>query len=227
MTQILLTELLCAKFCHDLAGPVGAINNGLEFLEESNEEMQVKALDLIKESAFEASARLQFFRQTYGVVSSEGEADISRLRKLAENFFQKGKISLDWPNHHTEAAGIPLSHKLGRLTLNLLLVTAAALIHGGVVSVRLEKSLRGRVLTVRGAGREVKTDPEIQTILSGNNNQVVMDKRNVQVHLTRVLAQELGMPITFDSGEEYVEISAHWASQEKENREHDITVAGT
>ena len=29
-----VAEMLCARLCHDLVGPVGAVNNGLELLED-------------------------------------------------------------------------------------------------------------------------------------------------------------------------------------------------
>ena len=40
--------LLCSRVCHDIISPVGAITNGLEVLdEEDNEEMKAFAFDLI------------------------------------------------------------------------------------------------------------------------------------------------------------------------------------
>jgi hypothetical protein len=55
-----LASLLCSKVCHDIISPVGAINNGLELLDEGGADDA--AMDLIKTSARNASARLQFAR---------------------------------------------------------------------------------------------------------------------------------------------------------------------
>src|SRR5580698_4569326 len=58
-----LAALLCSRVCHDLISPVGAIVNGLEVMDEDkDEETKVFALDLIKKSAKQASAKLQFCR---------------------------------------------------------------------------------------------------------------------------------------------------------------------
>src|SRR5260370_22284148 len=62
-----LAALLCSRLCHDLISPVGAIINGLEVMEEDkDEETKTFALDLIKKSATQASAKLQFCRLAFG-----------------------------------------------------------------------------------------------------------------------------------------------------------------
>ena len=44
-----LAALLCSRVCHDLISPVGAIVNGMEVLEDTNDEStKTFALDLIK-----------------------------------------------------------------------------------------------------------------------------------------------------------------------------------
>ena len=51
-----LAALLCSRVCHDVISPVGAIANGLEMLdEEDDEEMRKLALDLVRRSASQAS----------------------------------------------------------------------------------------------------------------------------------------------------------------------------
>src|SRR5262249_60434072 len=70
-----LAALLCSRVCHDLISPVGALVNGLEVLEDDNDqEMKTFALDLIKKSARQASARLQFCRLAFGAAGSAGAA---------------------------------------------------------------------------------------------------------------------------------------------------------
>ena len=56
-----LSALLVSRVCHDVISPVGAIANGLEVLEdEDDEEMKKVAMDLVRRSAKQASAKLQF-----------------------------------------------------------------------------------------------------------------------------------------------------------------------
>src|SRR5438876_8184113 len=68
-----LAALLCSRVCHDLISPVGAIVNGIEVIEDdNNEETKTFALDLIRKSAKTASARLQFCRIAFGAAGSAG-----------------------------------------------------------------------------------------------------------------------------------------------------------
>ena len=68
-----LAALLCSRVCHDLISPVGAIVNGIEVMEEDkNEETKTFALELIKKSAYQLSAKLQFCRLAFGAAGSAG-----------------------------------------------------------------------------------------------------------------------------------------------------------
>ncbi|HSG95212.1 MAG TPA: histidine phosphotransferase, partial [Afifellaceae bacterium] len=62
-----LAALVASRVCHDIISPVGAITNGLEVLdEERDESMREFAMDLIRRSATQASAKLQFARLAFG-----------------------------------------------------------------------------------------------------------------------------------------------------------------
>ncbi|RUV56051.1 histidine phosphotransferase, partial [Mesorhizobium sp. M5C.F.Ca.IN.020.29.1.1] len=65
-----LAALLCSRVCHDIISPVGAINNGLELLDEGGADED--AMKLIRQSARNASARLQFARIAFGAAGSAG-----------------------------------------------------------------------------------------------------------------------------------------------------------
>ena len=93
-----LAALLCSRVCHDLISPVGAIVNGLEVLEEDkDEETKTFALDLIKKSAYQASAKLQFCRLAFGAAGSAGaQIDLGEAEKTARGLFEDNKTNLAW-----------------------------------------------------------------------------------------------------------------------------------
>ena len=60
-TDLELAALISSKICHDVIGPVSAINNGLEILDEEDDAQSKNyALDVIRNVTETASARLQF-----------------------------------------------------------------------------------------------------------------------------------------------------------------------
>src|ERR1700727_1119462 len=91
-----LAALLCSRVCHDLISPVGAIVNGLEVLEEDkDEETKTFALDLIKKSAHQASAKLQFCRLAFGAAGSAGaQIEPGDAEKVARGVFSHDKTTI-------------------------------------------------------------------------------------------------------------------------------------
>ncbi|MFO0389491.1 MAG: histidine phosphotransferase family protein [Alphaproteobacteria bacterium] len=194
--ELRMAEMLCTKLCHDLTGPIGAVNNGAEFLSEEGFNLQSQAVELIISSAFSAVTRLQFYRNAYGSVKENGEANLADKQKMAQDFFAGSKITLDWPDSHTDSAGVSISLKMSRLICNLLIVTSSALIRGGSIAVRIGQTDEGRkqvIFTTAGPG--LKWEKEVEDILCGEAASAEINPRNVQTHFTRKLADELGASV--------------------------------
>lgn len=193
-----LAEMLATRLCHDLTGPIGAVNNGVEFLEEEGFDMQNEAVQLILTSAFEAVNRLQFYRQAYGRAGDTGEACLADKKKLALDFFARTKIKLDWPDSHTDAAGVPISQKMSRLLLNLLLIAGGSLIRGGTIAVRISQNEAGdKQVQICAEGETIKIDEETTAILHGTGDKIAVSPKTAQPLLSMKLAEELGVLLYF------------------------------
>ena len=98
-----LAALLCSRVCHDIISPVGAINNGLELLDEGGADED--AMNLIRTSARNASARLQFARIAFGAAGSAGMLiDTGDAEAVATAFLQNEKPELVWNGRPRAAA---------------------------------------------------------------------------------------------------------------------------
>jgi histidine phosphotransferase ChpT len=197
ISEIKLAEMLCTRLCHDLTGPIGAVNNGAEFLSEEGFDLQHEAMQLIISSAHQAVNRLQFYRQAYGRVNDHGEASLSEKKALVEQFFSGTKLKLDWPDSHTDASGISVSQKMARLVLNLVIVASASLIKGGTIAIRVAEDAQARSLTLTGTGDMVKLDAETAAILRGEIDEEEISPKTAQAFLTTKIASELGASIHF------------------------------
>ena len=194
-----LAEMLCTRLCHDLTGPIGAVNNGAEFLEDEGFDMQNDAVQLIVTSAHEAVHRLMFFRQAYGRVSDSGEACLDEKKKIAMDFFAATKVKLDWPDSHTDACGISISQKMSRLILNMLVISAASMIRGGTLSVRLSVNDMGdKQISIRGEGDTIKLDPEMAAVLKNQADDKLLSPKTAQAFLTMKIAEEVGAQIALE-----------------------------
>ncbi len=88
-----LAALVSSRICHDVINPVAAISNGLEMLdEEPDQAMRDAAMDLIRKSAAQASAKLQFARLAFGAAGSAGaEIDLRDAEKVARDFVGRNR----------------------------------------------------------------------------------------------------------------------------------------
>ena len=84
MDDIEFAAFLVSRVCHDLVGPLGAVVNGLEVMEDERDAaMRADALKIVSSSALQALARLQFLRIAFGAAGSAGaELDIGEVGRL-------------------------------------------------------------------------------------------------------------------------------------------------
>lgn len=198
VSDLRIAELLCARLCHDLTGPIGAVNNGAEFLSEEGFNMQGQAVELITSSAFSAVTRLQFYRMAYGLIKDQGEANLSDRRQLAADFLSSSKITLLWPDEYVEGAGIAISIRMARLLFNLLLVASGALLRGGSLSVQIVQDEQGgKVITLVAEGQTVKWDESNALMFKSGIAPEQISPKTVQHYLTQRLADELGAQLSF------------------------------
>lgn len=198
MHEIKLAEMLATRLCHDLTGPIGAVNNGAEFLDEEGFDMQNEAVQLILSSAHEAVNRLQFYRQAYGRVGESGEACLAEKKNLAQDFFSATKVRLDWPDSHTDASGVAVSQKMSRLLLNLLVIGGASLIKGGTLSVRVAQNDEGdKEFHITAVGETIKLDVDTAAILKSTSDAVILTPKTAQPFLAMKLAQESGATVQY------------------------------
>lgn len=216
MNSMKFAELLCTRLCHDLTGPIGALANGAEFLSEEGFEMQGQAVDLIATSAAQAVARLQFYRRAYGRINDSGEASLTELKKLVEDYLAGSKTTVDWPDTHTDSSGISISYKMGRLLINLILLCNGALLRGGNVSVRVAANGTHKELQVACAGTSVKWDKALDDVLQKKTDPAAFTPKTIQAELTRSLAEELHAEISLTVDEVSMEFKVRQPLQTPE-----------
>jgi histidine phosphotransferase ChpT len=184
-----LAALLCSRVCHDVISPVGAINNGLELLDESGNDAD--AMDLIRTSALNASVRLKFARLAFGASGSVGASiDTGEAEKAAKDFAAaEKKTEVIW---NGPRAIIPKNRV--KLLLNLFLVAYGSIPRGGSVEVTLENPEFDAKFTIVAKGRMMRVPPKFIEINSGTVEEAI-DAHSIQPYYTVLLADESNMSI--------------------------------
>jgi histidine phosphotransferase ChpT len=199
-----LAALLCSRVCHDLISPVGAIVNGLEVLDEENDEETKKfALDLIRSSSRKASARLQFCRIAFGAAGSAGaEIDLGDAETVARGFIEDDKTKLTW---NVPRALLPKNRV--KLLLNMLIVAGQAIPRGGVLTVDAIGSGESAGFRVSATGLNARVPQALPPLLAGMSDGPI-DAHAVQPHYTGLLARSCGLTVSMASEGEMVAVAA-------------------
>ncbi|MCL2384767.1 MAG: histidine phosphotransferase family protein, partial [Alphaproteobacteria bacterium] len=181
-----LAALLCSRVCHDVISPVGAIINGLEVLdEEKDAEMRGFALDLIKKSAEQASAVLQFSRLAFGAAGSAGALiDTSDAEKVARGFFNRERTTLSW-----NLPSLLMSKNKVKLILNLCLIAAAAIPRGGIIDVSLGSAADLETIEVTAKGANARLAAHLPGLITAKEVHQPATPQDVQAYYARLVAE--------------------------------------
>jgi histidine phosphotransferase ChpT len=188
-----LAALLCSRVCHDLISPVGAIVNGIEVMEEDkDEETKTFALDLIKRSAQQASAKLQFCRLAFGAAGSAGaQIDLGDAEKAARGLFEDNKISVVWNLPHQ----LLVKNRV-KLLLNMLLIAVGTISRGGTLTVDPVAGGEGIAgFTVTAVGLNARLNPATADLLTGSPAHAV-DAHAIQPLYAGILAHDCGLTLS-------------------------------
>lgn len=185
-----LAELLCARICHDLSGPVGAAAAGAELFEDMEPAPDPETLSLVAGAAAGAAQRLKFFRATLGPAASTPQSSVV-LTELIESYLAtqvsaaSPGIALSWP-----AAPSALDGATARLLLNLVLLAKDALPRGGRIRIALEDGLP--VVVAHGEPASLAEEAR-QVLVDG---RPPAGPRGAQAELARVLAERAQARLT-------------------------------
>ncbi len=208
LTSLDLAALVASRVCHDIISPVGAITNGLEVLdEEGNEDMRDFAMDLIRKSARQASAKLQFARLAFGAAGSAGaEIDLGDAQKVAAGFLENEKADLSW-----EVPRLLMGKNRVKLLLNLILIANQCVPRGGMITVSMEGDQETPTFRLAVTGPSAKVPGLVTQILSGVEPERI-DAHSVQSVYTILLARECSMDLHLVKEDEVVVITASHVS---------------
>jgi histidine phosphotransferase ChpT len=188
-------ELACSKLCHDVISPIGAVNNGLELLEEEDDAaLQEEATALAQRSAKRASILLQIYRSAFGNAGNQQTFGAREAVALAQEFLATGKAQLtaaDLPESSSTPAGY------GKLALNLIILGADALPRGGTIRLQVRSPQLGKgAIDLDCAGQQIAWSDEFARAISRNLQAEELTAHNILPYMSGTFAQRLGMTLS-------------------------------
>ena len=200
-----LAALISSRLCHDVISPVGAIVNGLEVLEEEQDPaMREIALDLVRKSAEQASARLQFARLAFGAAgSATAQIDTGDAEQVARGIVGDGKVELSW-----NGPRLLLPKNKVKLLLNLLVIAVSTVPRGGTIAVTIHGDEPSTHFEIVTAGPMVRIPNGVVDLLAGNPEEGRVDAHVIQPFYTGLIARAAAMAVTVNMEGDSVRIEA-------------------
>lgn len=184
-----LGEMLCARLCHDLSGPLGALIGVLELARDQQSDSETLAV--AEETAVELAQRLKLLRAAWG---QDGEdLDVARLREFGDCLSSSRRVRLDLAGLEPEAIFPPPA---ARVILNLVLLAAESMPGGGTVA--LSSSPAPGIL-VTMSGPRAAWPGSFATWLHDDAaawEAMTADPRHLQGPLTTMLARSCGLRLS-------------------------------
>ena len=193
-------ELLASRICHDIISPVGAINNGIELMEEMGPDGVEDGLELISYSASQSAAKLSAFRMAYGAGGRDPNIKPEDVQKIfGELIRAEGKISQTW-DPYGKLGPDPLPPGYCKMLMCALMLAMECLPKGGYISVRPgEASNDGGQSTIIAEGDGANVRDQVEEALEQKLEPEDLDPRLVHPYAIGVLAQSYGFKLSLKS----------------------------
>jgi histidine phosphotransferase ChpT len=196
MSNYLITpkvlEILSSRICHDLVGPISAVNNGVEFWQEMGIEAGEEAVQLIGHSAQQGAYKLQLFRLAYASGGGETHIKLSDVRTCFANFSREFRAKLNWELDSDKYNG-ELPRGYAKLLLNILMIGVDMLPKGGEIKVYTTPNKSDKHFTVELISEDLMVNIDYKDALEGVADPDMITPRTVHPYMTRVFAQSYGV----------------------------------
>ncbi len=205
MNDIEFSALLCSRLCHDLISPVGAIANGLEILgDEDDSEMQAEVMKLLNQSAEVTSAKLKFFRLSFGSAGGFGEmVPLSEAENAVKGLYASGNINLLWQSD----VGVMDKNAL-KIMLNMIMLAGESLVRGGSLLVDIKDQSPKTKIVVTAKGDKVIFQDSIRLALMGKLSEDKIEPKSAPAFLAENIARKFATNIDYISdGEQSFSLS--------------------
>lgn len=204
-SEVSLTQHLFSKLFHDISGALGAVSNGIEYLDSTDIKTREKAIKLLHHGSRQSIEALEFFRKAYGASTKNGEANLEEIHELCINFLKDSKIEFNFlkPSYQPE---IFSCLNTGRIILCLVSIAAETLIYGGLITVTFSKNNSNKKVIVTASNSKMKIHAERNKILYQKNTDMNdITYENAHYYYTAKIANDLGAQIIINSSDNKIE----------------------
>jgi histidine phosphotransferase ChpT len=174
-------ELVASRICHDLVSPVGAINNGVELMQEMGADAGEEAVALILSSAQQASIRLKCFRLAYGAAGTDKNIGFREVKDVFTDWLTAGRVQVEFePGFDAKFSTPPRG--FFKCLLNLMIFAEECNRGEGKVFVSAMEGEKG--IKVLATGKQAALRDGADAAFKGETAADDLDPRSVHAYIT-------------------------------------------
>jgi len=191
MTDKDFTAMVCSKILHDLAGPIGAVMNGTELLEETSNAGNEEIIELLKSSSEQLTALLQIFRVSFGALSSGGdEVEAGMVQEHLETYTKFKGVMMTW---QPEEAMI--DKDIAKMLVNGIFLLTELARKKGQLQVSSSNGGGLKTFSIAAFGQGITAPEELKAIFNGVNKPEITTG-NISAFIILGLAADKNMVVT-------------------------------
>lgn len=191
-------ELMASRICHDIISPVGAVNNGVEFMREMGPDSADEALELISYSASQAAAKLQAFRMAYGAGGRDPNIKPEDVQRAFSSLISaEGKIRQVWDPFGPLGPTL-LPHAYCKMLMCSLMLAMECLPKGGEISVEAGEGSQSIIIA---KGEDAGVREQVEEALAQDVSIDSLDPRLVHPYAIGVLCDHYGYKLSIKEKE--------------------------
>jgi histidine phosphotransferase ChpT len=202
MRDIEFVNQLATKLCHELTGPIGAVNQGLESYEADIAKIVDPSLMLTKTTAKTAQDRVLFFRIAYGVAKSEANISLMSVHNIANNYLSDFDMQLKLDP--TEVSKVVFNTYGIKIFLCLIWLCSKVLWKGGEVSLKVSEESGKKKIIISCKSEKISPEMLKLDVLEGRK-RTISDTPEAHSYYTRRLLDDIGAELRVDATSEKLE----------------------
>jgi histidine phosphotransferase ChpT len=189
-------QLIASRICHDLVSPVGAVNNGVELMQELGEDAGSEAIKLISDSAQQASIRLKAFRLSYGAAGTDKNVGFKDVREVFSDLLKAGRVQVEFePDIGVKFSMPPRGFFM--VLLNLMILGEECNHGEGKISVSAIEGNKGIKVLITGKNPGFRDGAE--AALRGETSAEELAPRSVHASITGRVAALFGFNLAWQA----------------------------
>lgn len=189
-------ELMASRICHDLVSPVGAVNNGVELMQELGADAGDEAVKLVESSATQASARLKCFRLAYGAAGSDQNIGFREVRDAFDAWSHGGRLKVEYAPDIAVKFSMP-PKGFYKCLLNILVLADECNRGDSDIAVAADASAGVRICVFGNAAFR----DGMETALKGDVAPESLDARAVHAYITGKFVEYFGLKLSAQAGD--------------------------